>query len=118
MNSAMEATQGEHGTSVGDDRSAVVVEPLVDFLAPASLRECVLGCLRAPAQLWVQAADEFHDERGRCWLGRRAGFLADGERAHVQAAVYELCLDGDERQAVAPQRLDDACLERSLIGVT
>jgi hypothetical protein len=31
--------------------------------------------------------------------------------------VHELGLHGDKRQAVALHRLDDACLERALIGV-
>ena len=51
-------------------------------------------------------------------LGRRPGFLADRERAHVQAAVHELGLDGREREAVALQRFDDAVLEGSLVGMT
>ena len=69
------------------------------------------------AQLGVQAGDQLHHERRRRCLGRGTGLLANGQRAHVQAAVDELGLHGGERQAVALHRLDDACFERSPIGV-
>ena len=95
----------------------VVVEPLVDLLAPTPLRERLLGGLRAPAQFGVQADHQLHDERRRRGLRCGSGLLADGQRTHVQAAVDELGPDGGERQAVALHRLDDARFERPPIGV-
>ncbi len=106
-----------HRTVLRQLLGPVVVEPLVDLLAPTPLRERLLGGLRAPAQFGVQADHQLHDERRRRGLRCGSGLLADGQRTHVQAAVDELGPDGGERQAVALHRLDDARFERPPIGV-
>ena len=67
----------------------------------SAARERLLGGLGPSAQLGVQAGDQLHHERRRRRLGRGAGSLADAQWAHVQAAVHELRLHADERQAVA-----------------
>ncbi len=108
---------GLQGVILRQLRRPVVVEPLVDLLAPPPLRERLLGSLGPPAQFGVHAGDQLHHECRRRCLGCGAGLLAHAQRAHVQAAVDELGLHGGERQPVALHRLDDPGFERSLVGV-
>jgi hypothetical protein len=47
----------------------IVVEPLVDLLAPTPSSECLLGGSAAPTKLGMHACQQLQHERGRRGLG-------------------------------------------------
>ena len=96
---------------------AVVVEPLIDLPAPASLGEGSFRRLGASAELGVDPREELHHERRRGIFRGRSWFLTDRERPHVEAAVHEPCLDGREWEAVAFEGFDDATFEGPFVGI-